>query len=358
MPRCKFIRVAAFLSCIFALGTFNAIAIGTEAANYKLLENIERLNVDGVREALSRGADPNARDPKPAHFKAIQLLMIRLVRDKNEDKKERVFHIAKLLLDHGAKIGGSENDILFSPIAEGHLQLVKLLLDNGASPFINIEGESPMEWAVYYQQDNIANLLEKYGVHKVSTRDEAQIKLMKAIADSTINYGLNKISDALLSGARINESDSSGRTPLIQALRFPVYRIEQVLVIRYLLNQGADPNMSGESGFRDLDGIPIHIAVVMNTLSMNKPDNNSDKIAIEVLRELIKHGARVSAMDRRGRTPLHLASKKDNVMAAQLLLESGCRVMAKDSLGKTPLDYAESKEMISLLKRHGAKESE
>jgi ankyrin repeat protein len=107
---------------------------------------------------------------------------------------------------------------------------------------------------------------------------------------------------------------------------------------------------------QDLEGIPIHMVVMMNTLTMNRPHKGSNKVAVEVMRRLIKSGAKVSSMDSRGRTPLHLAAKVNNIVAAKILLESGCRVVPKDNLGKTPLDYAESSEMISLLKKHGAKE--
>jgi len=223
MIQYKFRRVALFLSCVLALGTFSAIAIGNEAANYKLFESIQALNVDGVRESLSRGADPNARDPKgKAHFKAFNVLMLYFAGQKNEDVKDTVFKIAKLLIDHGAKVGPSENDILFIPIAEGHIPLIKLLLDNGASPFKNFEGKSPMEWAVYYQQDKVVNLLKNYGVQKITARDEAQINLIKAAAD----HDLKGIIDALKSGARLNDKDSSGHTPLIEAIRDPIYKEE------------------------------------------------------------------------------------------------------------------------------------
>jgi len=352
MQSCRFAKLVLFVSFIFALGTFGAFAIGNEAANYELLESIQGLNINGVQEALSKGADPNFRNPKPAHYKTLKILMIYFVVQKNERGRQKILNITKLLIDHGAKVEASENDILFSPIAQGYVPLVKLLLDNGASPFRNIEGRLPMEWAIYYRQDKVVDLLKKYGAQEVNARGKAQINLLKAVEDND----LKGIADALQSGARLNERDSSGLTPLIQALRIPVYRIDQLLVIKFLLNHGADPNMKGESDFKGLYGIPIHLAVVMNTLSIKKPQNNSDKMAFEVLQELIKHGAKVSALDSRGRTPLHLAAKEDNVVAARLLLESGCRVMPQDALGKAPLDYAESAEMISLLKQHGAKE--
>ncbi len=74
------------------------------------------------------------------------------------------------------------------------------------------------------------------------------------------------------------------------------------------------------------------------------------------IQSLLQRGALVSARDYDGRTPLHIAAKRNNVVGAQMLIDAGCKIMPKDDKGKTPLDYAESAEMIKLLKDHGAKE--
>jgi uncharacterized protein len=71
---------------------------------------------------------------------------------------------------------------------------------------------------------------------------------------------------------------------------------------------------------------------------------------------LIKAGAKVSGMDSRGRTPLHIAAEFDDVRAAEVLIQEGARVMARNVTGRTPLDYAESAPMIKLLKARGATE--
>lgn len=76
----------------------------------------------------------------------------------------------------------------------------------------------------------------------------------------------------------------------------------------------------------------------------------------ETLVRLLKAGATVSGIDKDGMTPLHVAARLDNIMAAKILLREGAKVMPKDTSGKTPLDYAQSAAMIKLLKQNGATE--
>ena len=56
---------------------------------------------------------------------------------------------------------------------------------------------------------------------------------------------------------------------------------------------------------------------------------------------LVEHGADVSAQDKDGSTPLHLAlSLWGNVDVARMLVERGADVSAQDKDGSTPLELA------------------
>ena len=126
----------------------------------------------------------------------------------------------------------------------------------------------------------------------------------------------------------------------------------------FLLDIGADVNQQGRGSFGMT--FPLHQIVYCSSFLFNaerKKDISYDtSYAKEILLQLIKRGAYVAAEDEDGLTPLHVAAKRDNLYAAQLLLKSGTKVMPKDKSGKEPLDYAKSSEMIKLLKSYGAKE--
>lgn len=79
----------------------------------------------------------------------------------------------------------------------------------------------------------------------------------------------------------------------------------------------------------------------------------------EIAKELMQHGANVNARDRSLETPLHFAAREQQVKLAQLLLENGAEVNAVDSNGNTPLfravfDSQDQGDMIKLLLRHSA----
>ena len=106
---------------------------------------------------------------------------------------------------------------------------------------------------------------------------------------------------------------SKPQTNLILADIFPV--------------RGADVN-----AHRGDHWTPLHIASFLGS-----PD---------IVQFLLKHGARVDAVDNLSRTSLHHASggryksQEDGVRIAQLLVESGANVNANDINGETPLHFA------------------
>ena len=80
---------------------------------------------------------------------------------------------------------------------------------------------------------------------------------------------------------------------------------------------------------------------------------------------LLEHGSDVTAQNKDGSTPLHLASTlsgyptEERAETARILLEGGADVTAQDKDGRTPLDLASSDQrfakVVQVLLHHGAK---
>ncbi|MBX3329323.1 MAG: ankyrin repeat domain-containing protein [Nitrospira sp.] len=333
-------------------------------ADSLLFDPLRNLDLQGVIKALKDGADPNAVDmTHKTKLSALDTLITRgaWLRGKEEkyEKKgltieETTIEIANALFAHGGKVSNIyDREILFAPISEGWVKLTELLIQHGANLRNEMEGRTPMEWAIHYNQPRIVEVLRAHGIQSVNTAKASVIRFIRA-AERNDTAELIRLGRE--GNLKANAKDDRDQTALIVALRNPIYEEEQYRTINLLLELGADPNVVGESLLPGLEGIPIHLAVAANIYTLNQPSGASKALATLVILQLLKHGAKVAHRDSTGRTPLHIAAKDNNLVAAEILVARGATSMPRDNSGKTPLDYAESAEMINFLKRHGATE--
>ncbi|MBI3806519.1 MAG: ankyrin repeat domain-containing protein [Nitrospirae bacterium] len=326
-----------------------------------LLDRIQKMDVQGVIQALKDGANPNAVDnlaeSNKRKLSALGTLAFygRSTPSGIPISEETAIAIANALFGHGAKLSNIYDDnILFFPISQGWAKFTELLIQNGANPRKKLEGQSPMEWAIHYNQPKVAEVLRTHGIPSIDTEKASLLRFISAAQRSDVA----EMSHLAREGGRIdaNAKDDRDQTALIVALRDPIYKEQQYRTIKLLFELGADPNITGESLYTDLEGIPIHLAVAMNVATLNEPSGDSRRLASLVFKDLLKHGGKVAYRDSKGRTALHIAAKYDNLVAAKILIAHGATIMPRDNSGKTPLDYAESAAMINFLKSHGATE--
>ena len=73
----------------------------------------------------------------------------------------------------------------------------------------------------------------------------------------------------------------------------------------------------------------------------------------------MKNGANVNVKHKANKTPLHLAAELGNIQMVRLLLKAGAKVNALDSDQGTPLDWAVGtlhNDTAALLRKNGGKE--
>ena len=425
-----------------------------------------RSQEDGVRVAqllLERGADVNARrndHQTPLHvasyFGFVEIVRLLLDRcadpeaNAESDMGEKPLHkvsygkyrsqedgvrVAQLLLERGADVNTRRNDG-WTPLNVasyfGIVEIVRLLLDNGADPETNAEGdmgEKPLHKVSsgkYRSQEDgvrVAQLLLERGadvnirrnddwtpLHVASFHGNVEIVhlLLDHGADPEANAEgdmgekpLHKVSSGkyrsqedgvhaaqllLECGADVNTRRNDDWTPLHVASYFG-----NVEIVRLLLDNGADPEAyaEGDMGEKPLhkvssgkyrsqeDGVRVAQLLLECGADVNSRRNDrwtplhiaSWSGKFEVVQVLIDHTAEVDAVDDLGKTPLHdvlqgmYESQEDGVRIAQLLLGHGADVNAKSRAGTTPLTQAmasrkERPKLAELLLEHPANVNE
>lgn len=91
--------------------------------------------------------------------------------------------------------------------------------------------------------------------------------------------------------------------------------------IKFLLQRGADPNIRNKKG-----QTPIQVATTLGF--------------VDGVEELIKRGAQVNVSDQQGETPLISAVHQRNVSLVRMFLEKGADPDRNDNSGRSARDYA------------------
>ncbi len=252
------------------------------------------------------------------------------------------------LLNAGASVNAGEKygrTPMHYAARHGSLEAIDFLILKGAK--INSgeeEGKmTPLHEAVkssHLSYDCIFSLM-RAGAHVNATARFHSLGTPLSVAASRSHD--TEILKALLSaGAKVNVTDSTGNTPLLQILNRSAltggsktrYILTNTVIL--LLRAGADVNCTNHSGFS-----PLHIAL-------------SQEHSGEVITALLAAGANSNCRNKQGSTPLHIAATKGRSDVIHFLIMSGGEVNAKDHEDRAPLHYALNPEIIKAFISAGA----
>ena len=162
----------------------------------------------------------------------------------------------------------------------------------------------------------------------------------RAMYDAIERGDLGEVQRLVCGGARVDSSDSLGRSPLYQAALFGHLDIAE-----YLLSHGANSEQGASWKGGDT---PLHVA--------------AERGNAEMVRVLLEKGARVDSVNYYQQTPLLYASWKCHLPVVELLLAHSANVGVKDKWGATvllnrcgePFHWSEYRGVVAVLIQHGA----
>jgi ankyrin repeat protein len=150
-------------------------------------------------------------------------------------------------------------------------------------------------------------------------------------------------------GSDVNSMNKWGHTPLTRAIQFG-----RINALNVLLNNKANVNLADTHGWTAV----FHVSRITLNEEKNVEMRHEmiAKMQMDMLKNLIEHGAKLNIIDNKGRTPLHFYSHYPVIM--KYLVDKGLDVNNIDNEGGTPLFAAVSTgniESLTILLAKGAK---
>ncbi|WP_338966784.1 ankyrin repeat domain-containing protein [Spiroplasma endosymbiont of Lonchoptera lutea] len=273
-----------------------------------------------------------------------------------------IFHgnldIVKLLLENGANINlqnNNGNNALITAVENGHTDIVKLLLKNGAD--INHQnkfGITPLITAATYGELDIMKLLLEKGANINHQNKFGITPLITAASHDKLEI----VKLLLENGATINLTDKNGNTALITAATYG-----KLDIVKLLLEKGAAINLTDENGNTALITAATYdyekiVKLLLANGAINShlvKNSNTPLLAagntqIEILKLLLANGADINLQNNNGNNALITAVENGHTDIVKLLLKNGADINHQNKFGITPLITAVENSHTDIVK--------
>ncbi|CAH0020734.1 unnamed protein product [Clonostachys rhizophaga] len=247
----------------------------------------------------------------------------------------------------------------------GHVSMVRTLLDHGADPNLKDGlGRTAIWWAAYNGWYEAANVLLDAGAELNMTDDVLQLSPLMAAT----YRGRAKVLKLFLAGGANGHTEKHGYSALGLAVHF-----RHVDVVKILLESGADVeygpdpsrtplNTAVEQGDTEIVNLLLEAGATMQTstddrspLCIAAQRGFEDMVAL-----LLNHGAKVDHLTAHKRTPLFFAAATGHEMVARMLIEAEVsQISHRDENGLTALSWAKMQghEGVASVLRHASQVS-
>ena len=350
--------------------------------DHKLLYYVERGNLEGVKKCIKDGANINLMGGylMGRHFEAPLTLVA-----FNNGSIEILKYLVDMDINLELTDENNDETILQIASSRGDLDVVKYLINSGAKT----DRMTIIDWAsagyLSKVKDSVKsgadiNIDNGYGTALMRASHNGHLKVVKYLLDQGANTkymtllnwssagDLEKVKESIKSGTDINMKNDYGLTPLINASNNG-----NLNVVKYLIKNGADLTIKNSQANRALNNAikNNHINVVKYLIS-NGIDINAEVLSeralnvasmignIDMVSLVLKSGADINAKDGYNSTALMSASisgLNQNIDIIRLLVGKGADINIKNSSGKTALWLAvmeDHQEIVPVLIELGA----
>ena len=294
--------------------------------------------IEVVGVLLANGADvskPDAQGHGPIHGAArlVQTSILELLLDHKADIEQKARNdetalylaaaggkeaVVQLLIRQGVNLDAlvlpNRNTAVAKAIYNSHITVAQTLIEAGCDIHCKdgLSQRSPlMIAAITTDSAHLVNLLLDRGA-KLNERDVNGATPLALAASND----RKKIFDAMLiRGADVNSTDTNGWTPLMRTVRW-----KRDSGTRMLLDAGADVSLRITESQRTI----LHLAATYHT-------------SATIAQMLIDHGAELESQDAQNATPLVCAAAENRSALLRCLLDNGANIEAENEDGLTPL---------------------